>query len=273
MTRLLLALVLLPACAPQDPALVDEPTDDVAPDWGDAAHCPAFASGTVEIEVDGVVRTLEVELPDDPQGAPVLFAWHWLNGTATQTLDWMGVRDLAQQGVVVIAPESGGSDFEWDFLTVQGNNDLALFDAVLPCLWDQQQVDPDAVFVTGMSAGGLMTTWLTMHRADVLAGTAPFSGGADASFYTSPAEPIPVMVTWGGPTDGYGGYDFDAASRAFIGLLEADAVPVTACEHSAGHLPPTEAVDMLDVFIAEHRKGDGSAWQDGLPAELPEWCE
>jgi len=251
----------------------DDATDAVNP-FGEPIDCGTFATGTVTMDVDGLSRTMEVELPADPEGAPVLFAWHWLNGDATQTLDWMGIREMADVGYVVVAPESAGAAFEWDVTDPSDANvDLALFDAVLPCLWEQFDVDADRVYSTGMSAGGLMTTFLTMHRADVLAATAPFSGGAESAYYSRPAEPIPVLVTWGGPSDSYGGYSFDSASRAFIDLLDEDGHFVVACEHTAGHLPPSEAVDMLVSFLGDHRKGTASPWADGIPAVMPTWCE
>ena len=60
----------------------------------------------------------------------------------------------------------------WNTFDDNGDNgDFALFDKMLPCLSDQFRIDPKAVFATGHSAGGLMTSFLTMHRSDVLAAT------------------------------------------------------------------------------------------------------
>lgn len=272
---------LLAACAaseadPVDPTATVSDGSDAVPatnPFGEARRCPTFETGTVSMEVGGLTRTLEVELPADPEGAPVVFAWHWLGGNATETLDWMGIRGLADEGFVVVAPESTGSILEWDVSTVGADNvDLALFDAMLPCLWDQLRIDEDRLYATGMSAGGLMTTWLTMHRADVLAATAPISGGAFAWDYTTPADAVPVLVTWGGPTDTYAGYDFHGASLAFAEALADDGHPVVTCEHAAGHVPPLETADMLSAFFADHVKGEPSPWQDGLPRSLPGWC-
>ncbi len=278
----ILPLLFLVACEPA-PHERDDSPDELVDDidetpaenpWGDPVDCPVFTTGTVTMSVGSQDRTLEVELPSDPDGAPVVFAWHWLNGDATQTLDWMGIRSLADSGYVVVAPESAGAMFEWDVTDpTDANVDLALFDAVLPCLWDQFTVDDERVYSTGMSAGGLMTTFLTMHRADVLAATAPFSGGAGAQSYSKPDDAIPVLVTWGGPSDSYGGYSFHDASEAFIDLLEADGHFTVACEHGGGHIPPGEAVEMLGSFLGDHRKGVVSPWVDALPPELPAWCE
>jgi dienelactone hydrolase len=261
-----------------EPGDDDDDDTDLPPEnpFGDAGSlaCPDFATGTVTLGVAGSDRTLRIELPDDPQGASVVFVWHWLGGNADEILDWMSMRDLARDGAIVVAPESTGLLFEWDFFDPSdGNPDLALFDASLTCLWEQHGIDPDRVYATGMSAGGLMTTFLTMHRADILAATAPFSGGAADADYVQPSAPLPVMVTWGGPTDTAVGYDFHTASVQFADRLEEDGHYVLRCMHALGHLPPVEAADMASRFFAAHSRGGSLPWTSAPPAELPAWCE
>jgi predicted esterase len=281
---LLLSVFALVACdaipngsggGDEDDGLGDD--DDGAPaqnPYGEADNCPVFETGTVTIQVGSTPRTLEIELPENPERAPVVFAWHWLGSNATETLDWMGIRALADDGYVIVAPETSGLPVEWDTTDDSDDNvDLQMLDAILPCLWDQFQIDDDRVFATGMSAGGLMTTFLTMYRADLFAATAVFSGGTWATYYSTPVEPIPVMVTWGGPGDSYGGFSFHTSSLAFIELLEDDGHLVVACEHTGGHAPPYETVPMLETFFGDHRRGRDSPWVDGLPSGLPNWCE
>ncbi len=81
-----------------------------------------------------------------------------------------------------------------------------------------------------------------------------------------------MLVTWGGPSDTYGGFDFHGASLTFLDLLTDDGHVAVACEHDAGHLPPVEATDMLVTFFGDHRRGLVALWPEGLPADLPEWC-
>ena len=251
----------------------DSDTGPIPNPYAVPESCPELKTGTVELEVDGQTRVLEVELPTNPQGAPVVFAWHWLGGNATQILDLMGMRRLAGEGYIVIAPESSGLQFEWDSSTRgRQNPDLALLDDVLGCSYEQFTHDPDAVYATGMSAGGLFSTFLTFHRADVLAATAIFSGGTDQSSYVTPAREIPVLVTWGGPTDTYGGFQFEAASQLLISSLEADGSPAFPCVHSLGHLPPPESLTMVKAFFGAHHRGEESPWLSGPPESLPSYC-
>lgn len=242
--------------------------------YGEPKNCPVIETGTISTKAGGVDRMLEIELPANPQGAPVVFAWHWLGGNATEILDWMNIRDLADAGYIVVAPEADGSQpFEWNtFDDTSDNADFALLDKMLPCLSDQFNIDDKAVFATGHSAGGLMTSFLTMHRSDVLAATAPFSGGTDSWSYDSPAQPIPVLVTWGGVSDTYGGYSFQDASQTLMDLLTDDGSSVYACDHGGGHIWPDETPDMLVQFFDDHRLGEESPWKNGLPSGMPSFC-
>ena len=267
-------MIFLLACATETVPQTTPPeavVDDVAETGWDATGCEILVEGRNVMDVDGVEREVRVVFPDDPAGASVVFAWHWLGGTAKQTLDWMDMASLADHGAIVVAPESTGLDIEWDVLnSPQASVDVALFDRVLACLDDQHGVDTARLYSTGMSAGGLMTSYLTMYRSDVLAATAPFSGGVEDAYYHAPEVDIPVLLTWGGPGDQYGGYSFHDATVAFSENLAQDGHVVVECEHSAGHTPPDEAAEMAWAFF-EAAPLDPEF--TGVPAGLPAWCD
>jgi poly(3-hydroxybutyrate) depolymerase len=282
-------LLLFGACGPTVPAggagggggtadagaSADAGSAPVVNPYGSFDNCPTLATGTVTYDAVGTQRTVEVQLPENPEGAPVVFAWHWLGGSATQILDFMRMRQLADAGYIVIAPESTGLQVEWDFSSTdsRSNVDLGLIDTILGCAFDELAIDTQSVYATGMSAGGLMSTFLTMVRADVFAATAPFSGGVSRANYISPSQTIPVLLTWGGPTDTYNGFSFETVSLSFAAALEEDGNPVYPCVHSAGHLPPREAASMVELFFNHHRLGEPSLWADGIPDAMPDFCE
>jgi len=286
----LLSFVLF-ACAPKEEvdfnntASLSADTEETAEDTGtegtdppleySEGDCPDFSEGTMSFESAGETRSLRVELPDDPQGAPVLFAWHWLGGTADQIVSQFGLpRTADDEGVIVVAPDSCCGDYEWQFTDPpEGNVDLAVFDDALACLYEQYDVDLDRIWATGMSAGGLWTSYLTMHRADILAATAPLSGGAFSNDYETPASPIPVLLTWGGPSDVYSGFSFDDANQTFSSLLQDDGHFVIECVHDLGHTVPYEAADYLMPFLTSHPRGvSPEPYEGGLPSEFPDWC-
>ena len=223
----------------------------------------------------GGEHDLRLLLPDEPNGAPVLFAWHWLGGTADQIVGSMALDELAvDEGVIVVAPYSAGSAYEWEFLAPpEGNPDIAVFVDFLACLHEQFEVDLTRIWTTGMSAGGLWTTYLTMHEPGFLAASAPLSGGTTPGAYSTPPNTLPVMVTWGGPTDVYGGtLNFADTSMDFSQNLQDDGHFVVECEHTRGHNLPPDATNLVWTFLSAHVKGEPSPWAGGLPSDMPDMC-
>lgn len=266
----ILALAALGACTAPDEAVhlpegTAPPGETTAPleECTDPDAC--LFEGDNAFTVDGEAVAVDVRLPAEPRGAPVVFVWHFLGGSADEMLEWMGTDDLVAAGFVVVAPDSRGVPFtEWQ---VDGdperNPDVALFDALRAQVAAQYHTDDARVYATGFSAGGLFTSYLTMFRGDVLAATAPFSGGVPSYMYASPAARLPVMLTSGGRGDTYGGFDFSAASEDFATSLATDGHLVVDCQHDLGHWLPDDAQANVLAFFAAHG-GDGErAWAAG----------
>jgi dienelactone hydrolase len=239
--------------------------------------CPSIDSGSNSdfLSAD-IEREFRVALPAQPEGAGVVVAWHWLGGSASQIMSYMDLQTIADDhGFIVVAPDSRSSEpYEWDFNSGPDDNaDAILFDDLVACLHAQYNVDMGAIHATGMSAGGLWTTWLTVYRSTLLASTAPLSGGTSPGTYVSPEEPIPVLMTWGGSSDTYSGFSFEEASLDFSSNLQADGHFVAECEHDGGHTIPSEATDYVGQWFADHRRNIVSEpYADGLPEVFPEWC-
>jgi len=238
--------------------------------------CPELVEGTNEGFLSGgQERQFELRLPADPEGAPVVMGWHWLGGNATQALRYLQLASLTDEGAIVVVPESCCSEYEWDFLgSPEDNVDLALFDDLLACLYDQYDVDLSRVYATGMSAGGMWTTYLTMYRSNYLASTAIFSGGTDGIItYSSPTDPIPSLVIWGGDSDYYGPLSFETASEGFTSELLDDGHFVVNCDHDGGHTIPSEPASYYWPFFEDHPKGvSPEPWADALPDGYPDIC-
>lgn len=229
-------------------------TDDApAPETECTDEGVCVFEGSNLFDADGDERAVEVRLPADPEGAPVIFVWHYLGGSPEEILDWMGVSSLVKAGFVVVAPTSRGlrgSEWKLDG-DPESNPDVAYFDAILAQLTAQYAADPHRIYATGFSAGGLFTSYLTMNRATKLAATAPFSGGVPSYAYTSPEANLPVMLSWGGPDDTYGGFDFEAATEDFAGDLADDGHDVVMCAHTLGHYLPPDAEEHVLAFFQE----------------------
>ncbi len=271
---LLLSLVAA-GCAPPPGADPSEPApvEDSAPEaCDDEARC--LFEGTNSFGAGNDAREVEVRLPAEPQGAPVIFVWHYLHGTPRAMLKWMGTDALVDAGYIVLAPASRAvPGVEWQVTgKPEGNPDVELFDALAEAVASQYATDTTRVYATGFSAGGLFTSYLTMHRATALAATAPFSGGVPTSMYSSPATALPVMLTWGGESDIYGGFSFADASEEFATALVEDGHEVVTCLHTAGHWLPPEAEAHALAFFDDHG-GEGDLPWSGAPEHVPAGCE
>jgi predicted esterase len=286
-----LVLTLAAGCAPRgksggasaDPggaaAAVDSAGDSAGPARQGPAYsqgaCPALVEGSNRFPTGEATYDVTLDLPADPQGAAVVFVWHWLGGSAAQAARAMQLEDVrGDDKVIFVVPDSSGHQYEWRFTAQpEGNPDLLLFDDLLSCLWQQYDVDLDRVGATGMSAGGLWTSYLTLHRAEWLSATAPLSGGTFPGGYETPASPIPVLLTWGGPRDTYSTLSFDDTTRDMLDRLRADGHFVVACEHDRGHTLPPGGIGYAYQFLMDHPRGvSPEPYAAGLPAGFPAWC-
>jgi dienelactone hydrolase len=196
-----------------------------------------------------------------------------LGGSAAELLAYTTIDDLTDEGAIVIAPESRGRPNEWDTYDGADKPDFVLFDDLLTCAHEQFGVDLDRGFSTGMSAGGLFTVSLTHHRSERLAASAPLSGGATLWVW-EPTEPVPMLLTWGGPSDYYGSYSFEQANFDLTEQLVENEQFVAHCIHGAGHIPPPGGTDYLWTFFEAHPRGvSPSPWANSLDGSgLPDWC-
>lgn len=279
--------LVLAACSSSDPT--DTASDsgagaEVDPLGGTAAlatvsggACPAALAegGEVVFTANGQERTVKVILPESgPAGAPVVFVWHPLGATAADMIRYLGLRDWADDnGAVVVVPESlSGNMFEWDFWNGQ-DHDLVMYDDLRTCLIQDLGVDPTRFSATGMSAGGLMTTFMGIQRGDTLATIFPMSGGTDPVIpYTPPAGPFPALLFYGGASDTWNGLDFEGATLAFAGELRADGHRVIVCNHEGGHTIPPEAEQASTAWLTTHVYGAPGPFEDGNLDGLPGYC-
>jgi poly(3-hydroxybutyrate) depolymerase len=237
--------------------------------------CPELVEGVQSFASGELTYEVTIRLPEEPAGAPLAFVFHGLNGTSEQIGTRLEIDRLVAAGAIAVLPQSGsGADFEWQFLLQpdpEVNPDLRLFYDLLGCARQQFDIDMDRVWTTGMSAGGLWSSYLVLHASEWITAAAPFSGGVIGQV-PYPARLVPVMLTWGGPEDQYSGFDFDAASEDFVFYLEDFGNPLIQCVNDLGHTVPPEAGVMLERFLRDQRWGDPDPFAGGLPAEFPSWC-
>ncbi len=270
-----LSLVFLLAIAPACGGGGGDDDDDTNAD-GPAyslGTCPVFEAGVQSFASGDLTYDVTVKLPANPTGAPIAFVFHGLNGSPDRILTGLDADRLVDLGAIVVAPQSAAeSDYEWQFLIgPDENDDLQMFYDLLGCLHRQYDTDMDRVWVTGMSAGGLWSSYLAVYASEWVTAAAPFSGGIILQV-PSTERSIPVMLTWGGPDDHWEAFNFDDASKTLESWLVFYGHPVIECVHDLGHAIPPEGPAMLEAFLRDQRWGDPDPFADGLTADFPSWC-
>jgi hypothetical protein len=282
-------LLLLLACtAPQGDDTAAGDTDAVDPNAflkGTAplaevsgGTCPTIdGSGNVSFVSNGVDRTVKILVPDSgAEGKPVVFAWYPLGASASWMINALDLQEYTDSAdAVVVVPTAADDDpFEWGFWN-GGDDDLALYDDVRTCLYEQLSVDLGRVSTVGFSAGALWATFLSIHRGDTLSTALTFSGGTgDVIEYSTPAGDFPALLVFGGDIDIYepANIHFDETTAAFADELVGDGHMVVLCDHGLGHTIPPEGRDMMDVWLTAHTFGEASPFADGDLSALPDYC-
>ncbi len=242
--------------------------------------CPDLTmAGTVSWQSAGVQRSVITVYPTDmTDKMPLVFVWHPLGGNASMMVTYLQLQRFADQHqAIIVVPDLRSGAQTWGFYG-DPSYDLALYDDMRTCMSQQQDIDLYRVSTTGMSAGGLWSTYLAMHRSDSLASAFIMSGGTDPLTlpYKTPTHEIPVLLTWGGTNDtwGQGSYlvEFEKTTENFRDNLTNDGHFVVGCNHNGGHTIPTEAGVMSELWLLNHTYGKPSPFLDSIQG-FPSYCE
>ncbi|MCZ8079653.1 MAG: hypothetical protein O9289_10770 [Rhodobacteraceae bacterium] len=127
-------------------------------------------------------RSYRIDLPANPQGAPIIIGLHGGGGSADQFARSSGLsRPANRQGYAVIYPEGTGRAATWNGGYCCGSaqrnrvDDMAFLDAVIADATRRFGLNPERLYLTGMSNGAIMAeTYAARHpgRVDAVAGVA-----------------------------------------------------------------------------------------------------
>ena len=163
---------------------------------------------TLEILVDGLLRTARIHVPDDAGTAasyPLVLAFHGSAWNGAIMEETTGLSDLAdrEQFVVVYPDGTGPSDVRsWNagfccsFALERDVDDLAFVDALIDRLIADHSIDPTRVYATGFSNGGMFAYRLAIERPERFAALAVVAGAMYPS-QRPPGAPMPILVIHG----------------------------------------------------------------------------
>jgi polyhydroxybutyrate depolymerase len=152
------------------------------------AACNTTTTGPCSIDVGGLTRQYFAVLPSnyDPNTpAPVVFTWHYMNGSAQGLLNGMGYQG-AMYGIAKAFPKaiylvpqglpstSGGTDYGWPNTNGQ---DINFAKAMLDWAESNYCVDKNRLFSAGHSYGAMFSDTIGCQMPDVFRAIAASAGG------------------------------------------------------------------------------------------------
>jgi polyhydroxybutyrate depolymerase len=170
---------------------------------GGAAAEPRHGNfGAESLKVGPDERQYRLVVPDTvdlTKPAPLVFAFH---GFLIDSKDVMPIytklnATAAKHRFLLVYPNA--IDRSWALTPDKMAKDLAFFDALLKKLSADYRVDPDRVYVTGMSNGGYFAHFVGKERSTAVAAVAAHSGalGLQTLLGIGAARKFPVMIVHG----------------------------------------------------------------------------
>ena len=184
-------------------------------------------------------RSFFLALPEGVEGPrPILIAFNGTGGNGEDFFNDENLQDYVDAGFIVLTPSSKGNGTVfpvWDAMHAREdveypNPDLDFFDAAVSCTRAHYEVDDNRMYVTGHSAGGIMTNYVLQRRSESLAGGIVASG---IMSLTKPEEieeldEMAVIVTWGGDNDDWSG-DSSGGADSGDDLDTEEEAPFSHC--------------------------------------------
>lgn len=133
---------------------------------------------TESVTVNGQPRTYRMDVPRSVRASKptsIVFGFHGGGGTGSKFATNTGFNQMAISGnFILVCPDALNG--LWGVELETAMNDIKMFDAILAKVKTRFSIDPDRVFVTGMSNGASFAHLLAAERAETIAAIAPHSG-------------------------------------------------------------------------------------------------
>jgi polyhydroxybutyrate depolymerase len=164
---------------------------------------PAGSFGDEKIDVAGTERQFRLVVPesvDRAKPAPLVVAFHGMLIDSKDVMPRYTRLDAlaADKKFLLAFPEAIGKS--WGIAPDKVKADLAFFDALVADVSKRYRVDPDRIYVVGMSNGGYFAQVVAKERSKTVAAACTHSGPLDLGnilFGIKAERKFPVMIVAG----------------------------------------------------------------------------
>jgi polyhydroxybutyrate depolymerase len=157
------------------------------------------------LQHQSISRTYDVLVPasyDGSMAVPLLIELHPSTETAAFQRSVSGFAAVAESnGFVVVWPQAIGFWKSWNaggFCGDPTTDDVGFIRALVATIRAENRIDPNRIYVTGVSCGGAMTHRLACQAADLFAAAAPFNSPGPR-VACAPSRAIPILLTHSRP--------------------------------------------------------------------------
>lgn len=226
---------------------------------------PSAASEQGTLLHGGLERTYRLRLPAGYQAlesAPLVLALHGGGGDQDQMCDLPGsLAELVdREGFLLLCPQGIGGHWNDGRTTNryrvhrQNIDDVGYLLALLARVEQDYVIDPDRVYVTGASNGGMMTYRLACQAPERFAAAAAIIANLPLDLICEPERPIAIMMMNGSedPLMPYGGGQVQFLGRE-LGAVRSAPETAQFWGKANGCQPPAEIRELEDTA-----PGDGT---------------
>ena len=153
------------------------------------------------IDVDGSVRQYRLVVPHrlPQERISIVFAFHGIGDSAEEMAAYSGLDHLAaEKGFILVYPVARNhmwATIDIDWKNLDRNPDVRFFDRLLEHLGERFSLDPDRIYLVGMSNGASFAQLVASVRPNVAA-VAAHSGMKPAEL-TGAIRPFPILLLVG----------------------------------------------------------------------------
>lgn len=186
----------------------------------------AQSQNTESINVNGSIRYYVPYVPENlGTNRPLLISMHGMNQDANYQRGMLQIESIADTAkFLTIFPEGEGRS--WD---ISGNKDIDFVLKLIDEMVEKYSIDPNRVYLSGFSMGGMFTYHAMTKIAHKIAAFAPISGYPMGGSTFQSSRPVPIIHTHGTGDDVV---NFDGVANVMKGWRQRNECPETPEETS-----------------------------------------